>query len=675
MINLLIGESRQPVKLYPGTEIQLEKKCDFFQLLSMNFVFGYDFIFPREGNEHIFYLAGDPDNTINRFNDQYVAELQLFNNTFLTGTFTLKESDDETSYRGTFDSISKEIYNNLDTTIANLLDEEDASLYDNQAEVNTINELSDKFVKFAALDSADNEEYNKYGSAENPYRVHFFHLITLMNKVCNSLGYQFIDLATENGDESQEIYLAGRRTFSGSNNLNQVCPDITVKNLFKTFCALTASDISINVHKRELVFQSIGRALDDPRYVDLSEVIYKEQTERWVKPTFAFAFEIDQEDDFYLEQSNVELSGRLLDPVNKISDLPGSPDVGDYLFVKQENAYWQYAYNEEAQQDQWQWYADPVQNRSVQGDNESDTVSINCPCVPFHKSRYQSQFINQSSYYFSNNGSNKLRVHIIFFFGMWSDFAVGDLVYLEGTDFEVWAEVTAYHSSAPAYFDLDITYKENVYAYDAADTYTSDDTIIWSDTTIWEAWRVESPTLVTEDPADTPAKFSKSTGTNRKTNATIRRKKKQDYYQLAIDEYPNTRITQAYIAKINSVLKHRIAFWNADVQHMTSANLSWHGTADRYNNRTVAVRDYALRWNGPDNIIDAGPWKKAIDYIKNQPRILRQYAWLNDAQIQQLTNTTIRKVKSEKAMNLIRRVRYMAKKGDKVLVEMEGYRL
>ncbi len=620
-VSLYLGDPLAPVVMYPGTTIQLERDVDFFNLLSLNFAYSYDFDLPREGNELIFNHAGDPDNEVNGFTGSLAAQLRVGNNPLMYGTFTLYESDDATSYRGTFESLSLPITSQLDTALCDILDEYDATLYA-QTNVNTatVNADADPWVKFPLIDTFFSTEYNSV-SASSP-NIHFFQAIELVRRTLKAIGYDLIDLATASGDTGQRIYFPGRRITANTKELSDICPDMTVRQLLKSVACFLAADFTVLENSKEIILQSYDRLMADGREIDLTDQIYKTTSHRSEIEGIKFSFATsDQTSDLHVSENPTELQGTLLATVDDIDDLP-SGDTGDYCFVILENAWYKYAFNESTNQEQWDFYADDLFPRTVSGAGTEAVAEVSCPAIPMHRDRYGQIPTLQHDFTITDN-SGSVRITITSTNFMPSSFASDDLLRIPGV-YDEWVTVTGYDGPGKT-IDIDVDYIEDA-------SYTA------------KVFHVR----------------------NERTS-----------YMPQVDNSLSEKFPADYDAKVNASLKNRAVIWHGSqlVINTGSSTEVYMATSDNIDNRGNSIADYALRFNGPDNLIDDGPWAAAVAFIAAQDRLLYHYATVTQEKFNELMNSPVRKVRSQDALTLIKKIRYTAGGGDRIQVEIQGYRL
>lgn len=622
-VKLYIGSPLVPVVMKSSIPVDLERDLDFFNLLSLNFAYSYDFDLPREGNEQIFYHAGSPETEINRFKDVYPAALYLGGEPIMHGTFTLQEANSKTTYRGTFDSLSLDITANLDTTLGSLLDEYDATLYAQTAvDTNTVNASADLWVKFPQVDTFFDVEYNQTSSSSP--NIHFFQAMELARRTLKAIGYDLIDLATANGDTARRIYFPGRRITANTKELSDICPDMTVRELLKALACFTAADFTVLEANKEIVMYSFDRLLDDPREIDLSDEIYETQTYRNDIAGIKFSFDTSaQTSDLHVSENPTERQGTLLDDVADISSLP-SGNTGEYCFVILENAWYKYDFNESTNQEQWDWYADELFPRTIPG--EGTAVEVVCPVLPIHRDRYAQIPTLAMNFTITDSPDypGSIRITITSTNFLPSELGGDDYIRIPGV-LDEWVLVTSYSTSPSVVVDVDADYVED-------ETHSS------------KVFHVR----------------------NERTT-----------YMPQVDNSLSEKFPADYDAKVNASFHKRAVIWHGSrlVINPISSTEVYMATSDNIDNRGNSIADYSLRWNGPDNLVDAGPWARPAAFIAEQPRILYHYATVNQAKFSQLMNSPVRKVRSKNAVTLIKKIRYRAGAGDKLQVEIQGYRL
>lgn len=729
------------VRMTDEMVIDIEANMDIFNWMNFNLAASYDFEFPREGNEDIFYHAGDPDNDRNLFTRYNSAKIIRNNMVLYSGDFVLRESIDQDVYRGTFNSFPRVLEINLDKKLNEILSGTDATLYTNQEEVNTLNAAAQTFVKFPRIATFNTVLYNSYSTVTSTPRLHCFNMIELLQQVCTELGYNLVDMATATADDIHKIYIPGRVSPTDSDDITDYLPDMTFRTLVKTFVSLTAADFTPVPETGELIFLSYSRAINDPRVIDLSTKCYRWESEINETNGLQFEFSHGTAGDDYINDNPGSVVGDLQTEVADLNALPGSPAEGDYVFVKSENAYWRYGWLDETKDSRWHFYADETLSRT-ESTSEGGITTIQCPCYPLHKANYVLNVL-KGDYILADNGSGKIRVHFTNL-PTFTGLNAGDYVKLLGTDYEVWVEVTAFSSASAIYMDIDIDYPTSgeLETYDNSTAYGANVRVVYDNSGTWEIYESNTSTTAGQDPVSTPGKWDIDEPAEEQDEMIISWRNTLDYVISVVDESLDQEDPTTDIPKLNEALKNRILFWHGEQQYATpvdngttdgatTANkliqsgqnftttvavgylvknttdnttakvtavdsdtqlsldtdimatgenyeiyqLYWQGTADNLDPEGNTITDFALRWNGPNNLVDNGPWQQPVNFINNKPRIIKAYAWLSEDEMVRITNSSVRKINVGPCTILLRKYKTRLGNMDNIFVQLEGYRL
>ncbi|GEM_PF-5981707 len=662
--------------MFPGTAIDMELLCDPLQFFQINRTISYTFRLPRMGNERIFGHAGDIDTEVNGF-QSYPATIKVWGNTISEGTFLLMQSGGDDYYEGQYDSTPGTFISNLDLSIDQLIPEQiDLTAHSINGSVDVINASSDLFMKFPELDLFS-YEYNLNSPGPSALRLHAFQVLGLIRKAIPC--YALLDLASTTGDQLQRLMTFGKWNLDGDGSLLKILPDVTLRELIRMFIALSASEVSVLEGTKEVVFTGFGRMLDDPRYIDLSDQTYRAEMEVNQGDTFDCSFDSSDQVDGHITGNPSELTGNYLGSYATVSALPLLPSHGDYAFVLAENMYYKYDYMPDSKIVRWFRYAQDIYPQTS-GTGER-TLSVVCPGTPVAKSRYIFHG-RWGKYLLVRTATGKLEVIFTEISGIHS-YQVDEYALFFNEEFSDWIRIAHVDTSISVLkprFVFDIDYDADITIYQEGVPYQKGAVVAHESGGDWYIFKAKDDIASSTSSSPHFTEFDQESLEDHLHEEYLQWRSLNPHYLLSVDETVENDYSEFFNEAnpsyfIGDATRKRLFFWYGEQDNISDADTHWYASSDNIASDGTRLGDFALRWDGPDNMLTHGPMKRAIDFAAEKPRIIRIYAYLATAMISELLNTTVRKIRIKEGLLRMRWMRWTLSGAERINVEIEGYRL
>jgi hypothetical protein len=347
----------KPVTLLPGTSINWEIQDDLFDFDNIGQGYSWPITIPREGNEHIFFFAGDPDNPDQLLKTWDGFAITFSGNVWWQVSFELTESDGY-YYQGNLTSINSKFFENKDKSIRELI----TATFDNTAtETNTMGKVNalaesnyrfplmhlfglkfqtnlDDIFTFPALPLANDLDY---------YCIPVFSFIYIVEQALAGVGFTFEDHFSEydsNGvNNLRNLLLVNNRvidTWSAVHDVSKYIPDMTLTDLLNDLAIVSGASVMIpdygdNVLQLRSMARDVNRSAEkiaaDPNVkVTKSDVV-----------NLKLSFDLSN-DDLLKDNTVDKLEGTYRGEFDTSTDwdvLPG-PVLDDYGFIRSLNAYY-----------------------------------------------------------------------------------------------------------------------------------------------------------------------------------------------------------------------------------------------------------------------------------------------------------------------------------------------